>query len=132
MNLLYLFILSLAIVTCFKLWILCSDVRRIRQRSDASRMETERVLQAQQKALEGNREEAFRLYEEAFRISVVHFYNQCACRKRPEQLWNKGYTEIAEYYIGQVRLLGGYVLDTSRFDSYEKVSAMIRPWSYSE
>ena len=65
----------LQIILFFKVWGMTNDVNNIKQKLE-TKPEDLLITEAQTKALNGNKMEAFELYQKAFYKSVIELFNK--------------------------------------------------------
>lgn len=126
-------ITAVQVILIIKIWMMTSDVRKIRQKLNEPQAENRKITEAQLKALEGKTEEAYALYKEAYYsyyYSVVTFFNELENKnlkdtEAKEKAWEEGFNEIVSYYSGQISRLGNYKLPEEALYTYAQISARI-------
>lgn len=122
-----LIITSLLIVLVMKLWSMTNDVRKIKEELILPKSEDNLIIKAQLKVLDGEKEEAYRLYQQAFHLSLILFFNELEKKlsKHKDEDWEKGFNGILNYYSEQVERLGNYTIEAQEFETYQKMASLI-------
>lgn len=124
----------LQIILFFKIWGMTNDVNKIKEKLEVQpEIEDQIITDAQIKALNGDKKEAFELYQKAFYKSVIELFNKTIKEYGDED--NMNYKERNEYYQIEYKKVVAYFskriaklgleLDTAKFDAYEKVYSII-------
>lgn len=110
-----------------KLWLMTNDVRRIKEELTLPKQEDNLIIKAQLKVLDGEKEEAYRLYQQAFHLSLIFFFNELEKKpsKHKNEDWEKGFNGILDYYSEQVERLGNYTIEAQEFETYQKMASLI-------
>lgn len=124
----------LQIILFFKLWGMTNDVNAIKSKLEAYHGDEDQlILEAQIKALSGDKTASFELYQKSFYRSLIELFEKTIkeygdennsdlqCR---DEYYRFEYDKIVKYYSTRVRKLG-VDLDTEKFDSYGKVCSII-------
>lgn len=124
----------LQIILFFKMWGMTNDVEKIKNKLEIQpEVEDEIITEAQIKALNGEKEEAFKLYKKAFHKNIIELLNKTIKEYEDEdnmnytprdQYYSSEYAKIVKYYSKRVEKLG-MELKTEKFDSYVKIHAHI-------
>lgn len=124
----------LQIILFFKIWGMTNDVNNIKKNLEIQPEEEDLLItEAQIKALNGNNEEAFELYQKAFYKSVIELFNQTIKEygnegnmsyKERNEYYNLEYNKVVKYFSKRINKLG-LELNSGKFDSYEKVFSII-------
>lgn len=124
----------LQIILFFKMWGMTNDVDQIKNKLELQpEVEDEIIMEAQIKALNGEKEEAFKLYQKAFHKNIIELLNKTIKEYGDEdnmnyiprdQYYSSEYTKIIKYYSKRIEKLG-MELKTEKFDSYGKIHAYI-------
>ena len=119
----------LQIILFFKMWGMTNDVNKIKQKLETQPEEEDILItEAQIKALNENKEEAFELYQKAFYKSVLELFNKTIKEygdddnmsyKERNEYYKTEYNKVVRYFSKRVEKLG-LKLSSDKFDSYEK------------
>lgn len=122
----------LQIILFFKIWGMTNDVNNIKQKLE-TKPEDLLITEAQTKALNGNKMEAFELYQKAFYKSVIELFNKTIKEYGDED--NLDYKERNEYYRSEYNKVVKYFskrtkkldmeLHSEKLDPYDKVYSII-------
>lgn len=120
----------LQIILFFKIWGMTNNVSKIKR---GLKKDDTLIIEAQVKALDGLHNEAFKLYEKSFYMSIRELYQKTercypgedvSCEDR-DRFWSYEYQKIVAYYDKRIKKLGTYDLQANRFDTYEKIHSYI-------
>lgn len=124
----------LQIILFFKLWGMTNDVRNLKSSILRFKEDEKNIIEAQLKALNGNKKEALELYKRAFHLNVIDLYNKtidlfgsedATSYENRRTYWQNKYETIAQYYAKSTAKLGECDFDIEKYDTYEKVHAII-------
>lgn len=124
----------LQIILFFKIWGMTNNVNQIKKELELRpKMDDQLIIEAQLKALNGEKEQAFRLYQQAFHKNVIEVFNKTINEYGEED--NMDYKERNEYYQLEYNRVGKYFskrvgklglkLDFDKFNSYDKTYSII-------
>lgn len=119
----------LQIILFFKMWIMTSDVSKIKEVIQLPvKRETEIIYEAQLKTLNGEKNEAFNLYQKAFLIEIIDLYQTVNAITNPysdkNEAYKKEYENIAKKYTNIAKNLS-MSLDIEKYNSLSKVRFFI-------
>lgn len=124
----------LQIILFFKMWGMTNDVDKIREKLEVQpELEDQIITEAQIHALNGEKDEAFKLYTKAFHKSVIELYNKTIKEygdednmgyKERNEYYQSEYNKVVKYFTARVEKLG-MKLDAENFNSYEKIYSII-------
>ena len=124
----------LQLILFFKLWAMTNNVQSIKEKLKESPKQQDSIItEAQIKTLSGEKEAAFELYQKAFYLSIVSLYNETVATygneddkyTQRDEFYVGRYTTIAAYYSKRIVKLGYADYRTDKFDTYQKVNALI-------
>lgn len=124
----------LQIILFFKMWGMTNDINKIKNKFLVINDENKVITQAQTKALDGMKGEAFDLYKYAFFLNVIELYNQTVeqfgseddlSNNKKNEYWEKQFSRTARYFTKRIAKLGEYKLDIDKYNTYEKVHSLI-------
>ena len=124
----------LQIILFFKMWGMTNDVNNIKKKLEIQ-PESEDLLitEAQIKALNGDKIEAFDLYQKAFHKNVIELFNKTIKEygdednlsyKERNEYYKSEYNKVVKYFSKRIEKLG-LELKSDKFDSYEKTYFII-------
>ena len=93
----------LQIILFFKLWEMTNDVKKIGLKHSPSK-EDELIDEAQLLCLDGEKENAFKCYKQAFFISISELYNNIsqkynvALKEDRKEIWESNYPNIVRFF----------------------------------
>lgn len=102
----------LQIVLFFKVWSMTNNVKKIRNKIEQPPKQKELLIkEAQIKTLNGEPEEAFKLYQKAFYLAVIELYNTTINDFGNEEndypdrdeYYAKHYSSIVKYYSKRIK-----------------------------
>lgn len=94
----------LQIILFFKLWEMTNDVKKISLKHSPSK-EDELIDEAQLLCLDGEKENAFKCYKQAFFISISELYNNIsqkynvALKEDRKEIWESNYPNIVRFLV---------------------------------
>ena len=124
----------LQIILFFKIWRMTNNVNCIKQKLEIQpEAEDILIIGAQVKALNGDKEKAFELYQEAFYKNVIELFNKTINKygdedsvsyEERDRYYQTEYEKVVRYFNKRTDKLG-MQLNVAKFDSYKKVHSLI-------
>ena len=119
----------LQIILFFKLWEMTNDVKKISLKHSPSK-EDELIDEAQLLCLDGEKENAFKCYKQAFFISISELYNNIsqkynvALKEDRKEIWQSNYPNIVRFFSKRM-IPTGFSLNFEEYDSFDKVDKIL-------
>ena len=119
----------LQIILFFKLWEMTNDVKKISLKHSPSK-EDELIDEAQLLCLDGEKENAFKCYKQAFFISISELYNNIsqkynvALKEDRKEIWESNYPNIVRFFSKRM-IPTGFSLNFEEYDSFDKVDKIL-------
>lgn len=124
----------LQIILFFKVWGMTNDVNCIKQKLEIQpEAEDILIIEAQVKVLNGDKEKAFELYQEAFYKNIIELFNKTINKygdednviyEERDRYYQTEYGKVVRYFNKRTEKLG-MQLNVAKFDSYKKVHSLI-------
>lgn len=119
----------LQIILFFKLWEMTNDVKKISLKHSPSKQD-ELIDEAQLLCLDGEKENAFKCYKQAFFISISELYNNIsqkynvALKEDRKEIWESNYPNIVRFFSKRM-IPTGFSLNFEEYDSFDKVDKIL-------
>ena len=119
----------LQIILFFKLWEMTNDVKKISLKHSPSK-EDELIDEAKLLCLDGEKENAFKCYKQAFFISISELYNNIsqkynvALKEDRKEIWESNYPNIVRFFSKRM-IPTGFSLNFEEYDSFDKVDKIL-------
>ena len=119
----------LQIILFFKLWEMTNDVKKISLKHSPSK-EDELIDEAQLLCLDGEKENAFKCYKQAFFISISELYTNIsqkynvALKEDRKEIWESNYPNIVRFFSKRM-IPTGFSLNFEEYDSFDKVDKIL-------
>ena len=119
----------LQIILFFKLWEMTNDVKKISLKHSPSK-EDELIDEAQLLCIDGEKENAFKCYKQAFFISISELYNNIsqkynvALKEDRKEIWESNYPNIVRFFSKRM-IPTGFSLNFEEYDSFDKVDKIL-------
>lgn len=119
----------LQIILFFKLWEMTNDVKKISLKHSPSK-EDELIDEAQLLCLDGEKENAFKCYKQAFFISISELYNNIsqkynvALKEDRKEIWESNYPNIVRFFSKRM-IPTGFSLNFEEYDSFDKIDKIL-------
>ena len=124
----------LQIILFFKIWGVTNNINKIKEELELRpKMDDQLITEAQLKALNGEKDQAFRLYQQAFHKNVIEVFNKTINEygeednmdyKERNEYYQLEYNKVGKYFSKRVRKLG-LELELDKFNSYDKTYSII-------
>lgn len=124
----------LQIILFFKIWGMTNNINKIKEELELRpKMDGQLITEAQLKALNGEKDQAFRLYQQAFHKNVIEVFNKTINEygeednmdyKERNEYYQLEYNKVGKYFSKRVRKLG-LELELDKFNSYDKTYSII-------
>ncbi len=124
----------LQIILFFKIWGMTNNINKIKEELELRpKMDAQLITEAQLKALNGEKDQAFRLYQQAFHKNVIEVFNKTINEygeednmdyKERNEYYQLEYNKVGKYFSKRVRKLG-LELELDKFNSYDKTYSII-------
>ncbi|WP_196039576.1 hypothetical protein [Bacteroides nordii] len=124
----------LQIILFFKIWGMTNNINKIKEELELRpKMDDQLITEAQLKALNGEKDQAFRLYQQAFHKNVIEVFNKTINEygeednmdyKERNEYYQLEYNKVGKYFSKRVRKLG-LELELDKFNSYDKTYSII-------
>lgn len=124
----------LQIILFFKIWGMTNNINKIKEELELRpKMDDQLITEAQLKALNGEKDQAFRLYQQASHKNVIEVFNKTINEygeednmdyKERNEYYQLEYNKVGKYFSKRVRKLG-LELELDKFNSYDKTYSII-------